>query len=191
MILSGKKLLDRISKEEIIFPYVDHKVRELRDKKAPASFGLSEAGYDLRMGLSGIIVDDKLPIAEPLSPFNASDALPEPIPFSDYEIQNGVVIPPQSVLLTVSYEYIKMPPDLIGIAVGKSTYARLGIVANVTPIEPGWEGYLVIELSNTFPLPVKVFPLCGIVQVTFHEISDVVNYSGKYQGQEFKHASAG
>jgi dCTP deaminase len=98
-----------------------------------------------------------------------------------------VVIPPNSFVLARSVEYIRMPQDVLAIAVGKSTYARIGIVANVTPLEPGWEGHVTLEFSNTTPLPARMYANEGCVQLMFLRGNrPEVTYSdrnGKYQGQ--------
>lgn len=98
------------------------------------------------------------------------------------------LVPPGSFILAKSAEYIKMPKDVIGICVGKSTYARCGLIANTTPIEPEWEGHLVIELSNSSSIPVKVYANEGIVQVLFFDTDSKCEVSykdrgGKYQKQ--------
>jgi dCTP deaminase len=98
-----------------------------------------------------------------------------------------VIIPPNSFVLTRSLEYIRMPQDVMAVAVGKSTYARIGIIANVTPLEPGWEGHVTLEFSNTTPLPARMYAHEGVVQVLFYRGErPEVTYSdrnGKYQGQ--------
>src|SRR5690606_30304371 len=97
-----------------------------------------------------------------------------------------VILPPNSYLLGHSVEYVRMPEDVLAICTGKSTYARCGIHVNVTPLEPGWEGHITIEVSNATPLPVKIYPNEGIMQAVFFrgEMPEV-NYrdkNGKYQG---------
>ena len=98
-------------------------------------------------------------------------------------------IPANSFVLGRSLEYFKMPNNVLGIVVGKSTYARCGIVVNVTPLEPGWEGFLTISISNTAPCPVKIYAQEGIAQVLFFESDQDCGLSyrdkkGKYQGQK-------
>ena len=95
------------------------------------------------------------------------------------------IIPPNSFVLGTSIEYIRMPSILTGMCVGRSTYARCGIITNVTPLEAGWEGQVTIEISNTAPLPAKVYAHKGIIQVLFFEgnVRPRHSYTGKYQGQ--------
>jgi dCTP deaminase len=98
------------------------------------------------------------------------------------------VIPPNSFLLGRSLEYFRIPREVIGIVLGKSSYARCGIVVNVTPLEPTWEGHVIIEISNTTPLPAKVYANEGIAQVIFISADEICEISyadrgGKYQGQ--------
>jgi dCTP deaminase len=99
------------------------------------------------------------------------------------------VIPPNSFALARSVEFFRMPRSIVGICIGKSSYARCGIVVNITPLEPGWEGHLTIEISNTTPLPARIYSHEGIAQVLFFEAGALpeVSYAdrkGKYQGQE-------
>jgi dCTP deaminase len=98
-------------------------------------------------------------------------------------------VPPNSFALARSVEYFRMPRTILGICLGKSSYARCGIVVNITPLEPGWEGHLTIEISNTTPLPARIYSHEGIAQVLFFEGGEVpeVSYAdrkGKYQGQQ-------
>ena len=97
-------------------------------------------------------------------------------------------IPPNSFALGRSFEYFRIPENVITICVGKSTYARCGIITNVTPFEPGWEGFVTLEISNTTPLPAKIYANEGIAQVLFFEGDEPCNISyagkkGKYQAQ--------
>jgi dCTP deaminase len=102
-------------------------------------------------------------------------------------VDDHILIPPNSYVLGRSVEYFKMPPDVLGIVLGKSTYARSGIIVNVTPLEPGWEGYVTIEVGNGTPLPAKVYANEGIAQVIFLQgEAPTVSYAdkqGKYQKQ--------
>lgn len=143
------------------------------------SYGLSSFGYDLRAAPEWkIFTNAWSAVADPKN-F-------EPRSFIDVEA-DSVVIPPNSFVLTRSLEYIRMPKDVLAIAVGKSTYARLGIVANVTPLEPGWEGHVTLEFSNTTPLPARMYANEGCVQLVFFQGQQpAVTYfdrQGKYQGQ--------
>ncbi|MGH7401321.1 MAG: dCTP deaminase, partial [Candidatus Rokuibacteriota bacterium] len=112
----------------------------------------------------------------------------DPRSFVDYQGEVAVV-PPNSFALGRSVEYFKIPRNVLTICVGKSTYARCGIITNVTPFEPEWEGYVTLEISNTTPLPAKIYANEGIAQVLFFESDEACETSyadrqGKYQGQQ-------
>jgi dCTP deaminase len=144
------------------------------------SFGLSSYGYDIRLAddfkvftnVHQVVVDPK-----------AFD------PKSFVDLKGPTcVIPPNSFALAVSMEYFRIPRSVMAICVGKSTYARCGIIVNVTPLEPEWEGHLTIEISNTTPLPAKVYAGEGIAQLVFLESDEPCEVSykdrkGKYQSQ--------
>lgn len=144
------------------------------------SYGLSSYGYDLR-------------IADEFKVFtNVYNAIVDPKAFaanSFVDIQTDVcVIPPNSFALARSLEYMRIPRGVLCICLGKSTYARVGCIVNCTPFEPEWEGHVTIEISNTTPLPMKVYANEGIAQVLFFEADEEceVSYAdraGKYQGQ--------
>ena len=160
--------------EGMIYPFEDRLVRE-----GVISYGLSSFGYDLRAAPEWRIF------------VNAFNTLVDPKTFdvkSLVETQDDFcIIPPNSFVLTRSVEYLRIPTDVMVVALGKSSYARCGIVANVTPLEPGWEGHVTLELSNTTPLPAKVYANEGIVQLLFFQGEQPeVTYAdrkGKYQGQ--------
>lgn len=143
------------------------------------SYGLSSFGYDLRAAPEWRIF------------VNAFNTVVDPKNFDTRSLvesnEDVCIIPPNSFVLTRSVEYLRIPDDTMVIALGKSSYARCGIVANVTPLEPGWEGHVTLELSNTTPLPAKVYANEGIVQLLFFqgERPDVTyaDRRGKYQGQ--------
>lgn len=145
------------------------------------SFGLSSFGYDIRVAdefriftaSTGqlTVVDPKAIDERALMPYQGDIC----------------IIPPNSFALARSVEYFRMPRNVLGICLGKSTYARTGIITNFTPFEPGWEGFVTIEISNTTPLPAKIYANEGIAQVLFFEGEEPeVTYAdrqGKYQGQ--------
>lgn len=143
------------------------------------SYGLSSFGYDLRAAPEWRIF------------VNAFNTVVDPKAFdarSLVEADGDVcVIPPNSFVLTRSIEYLRVPDDVMVVALGKSSYARCGLVANVTPLEPGWEGHVTLELSNTTPLPAKVYANEGIVQLLFFQgerpEQTYRERRGKYQGQ--------
>ena len=149
--------------------------------KGVISFGVSSYGYDMRIAdefkiftnVNNIIIDAKN--------FNESN-------FFDFK-GDICIIPPNSFVLGRSVEYFKIPREVLAICLGKSTYARCGIIINVTPLEPEWEGYITIEISNTAPLPTKIYANEGIAQILFIQASDIceISYSdkaGKYQAQK-------
>lgn len=164
---------------KIIDPFVPHLVREHEGRKV-ISYGLSSFGYDLRCAPEFKICTSRY-MEMKIDPKNL-----HPETFTDF-YGDVCVIPPNGFVLTRSLEYIRMPNDVIGICVGKSTYARIGLIVNVTPLEPGWEGHLVIEISNTTQLPAVVYANEGICQLLFYQGErPAVTYAdrgGKYQGQ--------
>jgi dCTP deaminase len=151
-----------------------------QSRKGTVSFGLSSYGYDIR-------VADEYKI---FTNVNNSIVDPKQVdPGSFVDFQGPIcIIPPNSFALARSVEYFRIPRDIITLCVGKSTYARCGIIVNVTPFEPEWEGYVTLEISNTTPLPAKIYSFEGICQVLFFEGSGPCRASyqdrqGKYQGQ--------
>jgi dCTP deaminase len=158
----------------MIEPFEEHLVGQ-----GVISYGLSSFGYDLRAAPEWRIF------------VNAFNTVVDPKAFDPQSLieTSGEVciIPPNSFVLTRSVEYLRVPDDVMVIALGKSSYARCGLVANVTPLEPGWEGHVTLELSNTTPLPAKVYANEGIVQLLFFQGErPEVTYAerrGKYQGQ--------
>lgn len=149
--------------------------------KSKISYGLSSYGYDIR-------VADEYKIFT-----NVYSAMVDPKKFDknslvDYKGKHCIV-PPNSFALARSVEYFKIPKKVLGLCIGKSTYARCGIVVNITPLEPEWEGHLTIEISNTTPLPAKIYSNEGIAQLLFFESDEVCSISykdrkGKYQAQK-------
>jgi dCTP deaminase len=144
------------------------------------SYGVSSYGYDCRVGRSfkvftnvyGAVIDPKK--------F-------DPSAFVDIEADE-CIIPPNSFALAETVEYFEIPRNVLATCLGKSTYARCGIIVNVTPFEPEWEGYVTLEFSNTTPLPAKIYAGEGCAQVLFFESDEVCEVSykdrgGKYQGQ--------
>ena len=166
----------RMAREHgMIEPFEDAQVR-----KGTISYGLSSYGYDMR-------VADEFKIFT-----NVNSAIVDPKNFDERSFvpfQGEVcIVPPNSFALARSVEYFRIPRNVITLCVGKSTYARCGILTNVTPFEPEWEGYVTLEITNSTPLPARIYANEGIAQVMFFE-SDVppdVSYAdrkGKYQGQ--------
>ncbi len=148
--------------------------------KGVVSFGLSSYGYDFR-------------IANEFKIFtNVNSTIVDPKKFDEKSfitvIGDFCIIPPNSFALGRSVEYFRIPRDILAICIGKSTYARCGIIVNVTPLEPSWEGYLTVEISNTTPLPAKIYAFEGIAQIIFIKASEECEISyadrkGKYMNQ--------
>jgi dCTP deaminase len=159
----------------MIEPYVDEQVRN-----GSISYGVSAYGYDIR-------VSNEFKVFT-----NVHNTVVDPKNFDDrsfVEINADVcIIPPNSFALARTVEYFRIPRSTITLCVGKSTYARCGIIVNVTPFEPEWEGYVTLEISNTTPLPAKIYANEGIAQVLFFESDEICEISyadkkGKYQKQ--------
>lgn len=178
MIQNDRWILKMIEERRMIEPFVPHMVSE-----GVISFGPSSFGYDVRAGLEWkIFTDVRGTIVDPKRP--------DPGAFQDIRVEKAgdvVILPPNSYALTHSLEYIRMPRNVTGVCVGKSTYARAGVHVNVTPLEAGWEGQVTIEVSNGTRLPVKMYAGEGIMQVLFFAgNAPLVSYAdreGKYQGQ--------
>jgi dCTP deaminase len=154
--------------------------QETQVKDGVISYGLSSYGYDLRVSDEFKIFTDVYGVT--VDPKNF-----DPRSFVDWTGATCVV-PPNSFALARSIEYFRIPRNVLTVCVGKSTYARCGIIVNVTPFEPEWEGHVTLEISNTTPLPAKIYAEEGIAQVLFFESSDPCETSyadreGKYQAQ--------
>ncbi|MCL7957104.1 MAG: dCTP deaminase [marine benthic group bacterium] len=159
----------------MIEPFTERQVRE-----GVISYGLSSYGYDMRVSDEFRIFHNALsPVVDPKS-FDERSFI---------EFQGDIcIVPPNSFALARSIEYFRIPRNVLTICVGKSTYARCGIITNVTPFEPEWEGHVTLEISNTTPLPARIYANEGIAQVLFFESDEPceVSYAdkkGKYQGQ--------
>lgn len=164
---------------------VEHKMIEpFSDKqvsKGVISYGVSSYGYDIRVSNKFKIFTNALCAVVDPKNFDQKS-------FIDYE-GDICLIPPNSFVLAVTVEYFRIPRNVLTICVGKSTYARCGIIVNVTPFEPEWEGYATLEISNTTPLPAKVYANEGIAQVIFFEGDEQCQFSykdkkGKYNKQK-------
>jgi dCTP deaminase len=164
------------AEHDMINPYSEKQMSE-----GVISYGVSSYGYDLR-------VADEFKIFT-----NVNCAIVDPKHFDERSFVSVnaevALIPPNSFALARSVEYFKIPRDVLTVCVGKSTYARCGIIVNVTPFEPEWEGFVTLEFSNTTPLPAKIYANEGVAQVIFFESDEVCETSykdrgGKYQGQK-------
>lgn len=163
------------TEHNMIEPFVEAQVRH-----DVVSFGLSSYGYDIRVANEYKIFT------------NVNNAIIDPkhfVPDSFVDFVGDVcIIPPNSFVLARTVEYFRIPRSVLAICLGKSTYARCGLIVNVTPLEPEWAGYLTLEISNTTPLPARVYSNEGIAQLLFFESDDAceVSYAdrkGKYQNQ--------
>ncbi len=178
-IQSDRWIKEMAEKTEMIEPFVDHLVCTEEGKKI-ISYGLSSYGYDLR-------VSNKFKVFT-----NSKGAIVDPKGFTENEFINlesdVCIIPPNAFALAVSKEYFRIPRNVLTLCVGKSTYARCGIIVNVTPFEPEWEGYVTLEISNTTPIPAKIYANEGLAQVLFFKcdeecITSYADRKGKYMKQ--------
>lgn len=177
MAIKADRWIRRMALEhQMIDPFVDSQVRA-----GVVSYGLSSYGYDIR-------------VADEFKVFtNINSTVIDPKQFdprSFVDIKSDVcIVPPNSFALARTIEYFKIPRDVLTVCLGKSTYARCGIIVNVTPFEPEWEGYVTLEISNTTPLPAKIYANEGLAQVLFFQSDEPCERSyadkkGKYQGQK-------
>ena len=164
--------------QQMIDPFVGEKTSVVNGERV-ISYGLSSFGYDLRVADEFLI----------FTPTTGTMTVIDPKAMDDramFRYQGDIcIIPPNSFALARSVEYIQMPSNVLGLCLGKSTYARAGIVTNFTPFEPSWCGHVTIEISNTTPLPAKIYANEGIAQVLFFEGEEPEKGygDGKYQGQ--------
>ena len=173
-VKSDRWIIEMGRKHDLIKPFSADQVRQ------GISFGTSSYGYDFSLSDEFKLLPDDLP--ELIDPKQT-----EAIRFRDVKA-DSILIPANSYALARSKEYFKIPRDIITICFGKSTYARSGIIVNVTPFEPEWEGFATISLANTAPCPVRVYANEGIAQLLFLEAAEVCQTSyadkkGKYQAQ--------
>ncbi len=174
-ILSDRWIRDKALGEGMIEPFVEAQRRD-----GCISYGLSSYGYDARVA----------PEFKIFTNVNSSVVDPkafDPDSFVD-RTTDVCVIPPNSFALARTVEYFRVPRDVLVICLGKSTYARCGIIVNVTPLEPEWEGHVTLEFSNTTPLPARIYANEGVAQMLFFQSDEVCETSykdrgGKYQGQ--------
>lgn len=177
MGIKSDRWIRKMAKEQqMIDPFIENQVRD-----GVISYGVSSYGYDIR-------VADEFKIFT-----NVYSAIVDPKHFdtkSMVDFKGDVcVIPPNSFALARTVEYFRIPRSILTICVGKSTYARCGIIVNVTPFEPEWEGFVTLEISNTTPLPAKIYANEGIAQVLFFDGDEICETSyadrkGKYQKQQ-------
>jgi dCTP deaminase len=175
-IKSDRWIRKMATEHDMINPFSEKQVRE-----GVISYGLSSYGYDLR-------VADEFRIFT-----NVNSTVVDPKKFDERSLVkvdcDVCIVPPNSFALARSVEYFKIPRDVLTICVGKSTYARCGIIVNVTPFEPEWEGFVTLEISNTTPLPARIYANEGLCQILFFQSDEQCETSykdkkGKYQGQK-------
>jgi dCTP deaminase len=181
MSIKSDRWIREISREKnMISPFEPEQVR-FHDGKKVVSYGTSSYGYDVRCA-------DEFKIFT-----NINSAIVDPKNFdknSFIDVKADVcIIPPNSFVLARTVEYFKIPRNVLTICLGKSTYARCGIIVNVTPLEPEWEGHVTLEFSNTTNLPAKIYANEGVAQMLFLESDEICETSyadrdGKYQGQQ-------
>ncbi|ABA48113.1 deoxycytidine triphosphate deaminase [Burkholderia pseudomallei Pasteur 52237] len=181
MSIKSDKWIRRMAEEhKMIEPFVPDQVRAAEDGRKIVSYGTSSYGYDIRCA-------DEFKIFT-----NINSTIVDPKNFDEgsfVDFKGDVcIIPPNSFALARTVEYFRIPRTVLTVCLGKSTYARCGIIVNVTPFEPEWEGYVTLEFSNTTPLPAKIYANEGVAQVLFFESDEVCDVSyadrgGKYQGQ--------
>ncbi len=181
MSIKSDKWIRRMAEEhDMISPFEPGQVRE-GDNGRMISYGTSSYGYDVRCSSEFKVFT------------NINSAIVDPKNFDEgsfVDVNSDVcIIPPNSFALARTVEKFKIPRNVLTICLGKSTYARCGIIVNVTPLEPEWEGYVTLEFSNTTTLPAKIYANEGIAQMLFFESDEVCETSyadrgGKYQGQE-------
>ena len=180
MTIKSDKWIRRMSEsQKMIEPFAPEQVRYVGDNKI-VSYGTSSYGYDVRCANEfKIFTNINSTIVDPKN-FDTGS-------FVDF-VGDVCIIPPNSFALARTVEYFRIPRSVLTVCLGKSTYARCGIIVNVTPLEPEWEGHVTLEFSNTTPLPAKIYAGEGCAQMLFFESDEVCETSykdkgGKYQGQ--------
>ncbi|MFV0476414.1 MAG: dCTP deaminase [Parahaliea sp.] len=180
MSIKADKWIRRMAQEQgMIEPFEPNQVRTDGDRRL-ISYGTSSYGYDVRCSSQFKVFT------------NINSATVDPKQFDEQsfvDVEGDVcVIPPNSFALASTVEYFRIPRNVLTVCLGKSTYARCGIIVNVTPLEPEWEGHVTLEFSNTTTLPAKIYANEGVAQMLFFESDEVCETSykdrgGKYQGQ--------
>ena len=184
MSIKSDRWIRRMAREHgMIEPFTDAQVRQVDTHgRRVISYGLSSYGYDMRVAPEVKIFTNVLSAVVDPKEFDQRSFVP-----FEGEV---CIVPPNSFALARSVEYFRIPREVLTICVGKSTYARCGIITNVTPFEPEWQGHVTLEISNTTPLPARIYANEGICQVLFFEADEddicetsYADKAGKYQGQ--------
>jgi dCTP deaminase len=180
MTIKSDSWICRMAREHgMIEPFEPQQVRSVQNRKV-ISYGTSSYGYDVRCAADFKVFT------------NINSAVVDPKEFDETSFvdkcSDVCIIPPNSFALARTVEYFRIPRNVLTVCLGKSTYARCGIIVNVTPLEPEWEGHVTLEFSNTTPLPAKIYANEGVAQMIFFESDEVCTTSyrdreGKYQGQ--------
>jgi dCTP deaminase len=175
-VVKNDRWIIEMARKGMIEPFSDAQVRN-----GVISYGVSSYGYDLRIG-------DHFKIFSNINTTCVDPKKFDPACLADFKGET-CIIPPNSFVLATSLEYFRIPRDVLVICLGKSTYARCGLIVNVTPLEPEWEGHITMEISNTGPLPAKIYANEGIAQLLFLQAAELCEVSykdkkGKYQAQK-------
>lgn len=180
MSIKADRWISKMAKSHgLIEPFIEHQIRTLSCGSKAVSYGLSSYGYDIR-------VSNEFKVFT-----NLHNTVVEPKNFAENAFVDMItpecIIPPNSFALARSVEYFRIPRNILTICLGKSTYARCGIIVNVTPFEPEWEGHVTLEISNTTPLPAKIYANEGIAQVIFFQAQDECETSYKDRKGKYMH----
>lgn len=180
-IKSDKWIRDMAKNHKMIEPFEPMQIKTVNDQQV-ISYGTSSYGYDIRCA-------DEFKIFTNINTTIVDPKNFDPKSFVEITGKGYCVIPPNSFALARTVEYFRIPRNVLTICLGKSTYARCGIIVNVTPFEPEWEGFVTLEFSNTTPLPAKIYANEGVAQVLFFESDEecAISYrdrAGKYMGQQ-------
>lgn len=178
-ILNDRAIIER-AQAGMIEPFSPHLVRTRDHGERVLSYGTSSYGYDIRCAREFLVFTNVHSTVVDPKNFNDKNMVP-------FEGET-CILPPNSFVLGRSLEYFRMPRDVLALCVGKSTYARCGVIVNVTPLEPEWEGHITLEFSNTTSLPVVLYAEEGVAQIVFLHAQDVCETSykdraGKYMNQ--------
>ena len=179
-ICSDKWINQMAQEQQMIVPFEPQQIKQNAQGERLISYGTSSYGYDVRCA-------EEFKIFTNINSATVDPKNFNPNSFVDF-VGNECIIPPNSFALARTVEYFKIPRDVLVVCLGKSTYARCGIIVNVTPLEPEWEGHVTLEFSNTTPLPAKIYANEGVAQMLFFKSDDICQTSyadrqGKYMQQ--------